>query len=296
MNEFVIEPYKPPIWEMCFDPVTFLEPVMDDLPPVNLSLFTVTRDSGCRIKEWLAFHYIVGVQRFIICLHKCQDDTEAQIKSLPFYDPETIIIHTINNQIDLPQMGVYDNIIKNYAYSTRWALILDDDEFFFSPENDDLNYLLKRYEAYGGVTANWQWFGSNNHVLRPKGLVIEAYTKRARDDYSMHWGCKSIIQPKRWIKSISPHRFETSPCCVNEYFQPVCGHWRNGTPCSVEVLRVNHYKVRSMEDWVQRCRRGDGVLINPPPFDVSRFIAEDKNDVDDFTILKFADRVKNLIQ
>jgi hypothetical protein len=293
MREYPAIKLQAPVWKMNFDPVMFMEPIRTDLQPVELSLFAITRDSGYRIQEFIAFHKVVGVERFIICLHDCVDDTEEQIKALPFYDPDTIVIHKTN--ATLPQMGTYNNMFHNYGYSTKWAMVIDDDEFFFSLDHDDLKVALKPYEAYGGVTANWQWFGSNNHVLRPDGLIIENYTKRASDEYVMHKGCKSIIQIKRWISSLSPHRFETDPDCVNEYYHPATGHWDNGVPCSVEHLRVNHYKVRSIEDWVQRQKRGDCVIIQPAPYDVQRFKNEDRNDVEDTTIWRFLPKVKEVL-
>lgn len=295
MNETPCYKQEIPLYDQNFAPVNFMEDKITDIPKVELSLFSVIRNCGKRVREWLAFHKAVGIERFIIVLHDCLDNTEDEIKRLPF--GKDIVLHHMDVNQKLPQLGAYQRLLDDYKDTTKWITFLDDDEFLYSPIEDDIKKIVRLFKAYGGVVVNWQWFGSNNHVLSPTGLVIESYTKKATTNYIFHRGCKSIVQSKAVHGIISPHIFITNPVCVNEEYEPLVqsAYWKNGPPPAINLLRVNHYKVKSMEDWVMRVQRGDCTLKNPAPVDVERFKAEDRNDVEDTDILRFVEQVKSLM-
>lgn len=39
----------------------------------------------------------------------------------------------------------------------------------------DIRRLLKEYEAFGALALNWEMFGSNGHLQRPRGGVLINY-------------------------------------------------------------------------------------------------------------------------
>ena len=277
-------------------PAEFTEEYREDLKPVTLTLGAILKDCGPRVREWLAFHYLVGFERFILALDNCSDDTEKQIRSLPFADD--IIIHHIAPGAKLPQMGAYQNIIDHYGKTTKWLSFLDDDEFMFGTAEDDVKAILERYEPYGGLMAHWLWFGSNGHATQPPGLVIENYTRRAANDYIFSRGYKTVFRPSCFKEMVSSHRFYTSPECVfeDETTNPPEEYWKSVRPPVHDVIRVNHYKTRSMFDWVQRTRRGNCNEQDAPDYDAFRFRSEDRNEIEDLEILRFAQRVRDILK
>lgn len=274
----------------------FCEDKICGLAPVTLSLCAIVRNCESRVAEWLAFHRLMGVERFFIALHACEDQTEERIRALPF--AHDIILEHVPLDASLPQMGAYEEMFARYKDTTRWMIVIDDDEFLFSDLRRDLKEILSRYEAYGGVCVHWRWFGSNNHVLRPDGLTIANYTKRAKDEYVMHRGVKSIIQTAAYCGVASPHLFWTEPVCCTTKYLPVTPvhHWQSGYHPQWFALRIHHYKVKSMEDWVLRARRGDCTLINPKPVNVTQYFLEDKNDVVDTGLLPYVHDVEILMK
>lgn len=264
---------------------------------VYLTLGAVIRDQEYYIKEWLAFHHLVGVERFVLVLHKCIDKTEERIRELPFQDK--IHIHHIVNDEQFVQLGAYLWILERYGQFTKWLMFLDTDEFFFGTQVDDLRTILTDYEQHGGLLAHWLEYGSNGHVVKPQGLSIEAFTKRAVDRHPGNYSFKTVIQPQCFHKILSPHLAVTKPLTVTEDHREVGVHWiyigdRRPTH---EIVRVNHYHTRSMEDWVERYRRGQ---CNDPGRDCAVnnlytsqiFKQRDHNDVHDTCILRFAERLK----
>ncbi|MDR1493057.1 MAG: glycosyltransferase family 2 protein [Planctomycetaceae bacterium] len=264
---------------------------------VYLTLAAIVRDQEHYIKEWLAFHYLTGFERFVIVLHKCNDTTEERIRELPFQ--EKIHIHRVVNDEQYVQLGTYLWILNNYGQATRWMTFLDSDEFLFGTKENDLKRLLTDYEAYGGVLSHWLLFGSNNHAVRPQGLSIEAFAKRAPDNDWNHYSFKMLIQPQYFQKFLSPHLAKTVAPTVREHFDIADSRWiwRGDKSPTWDVFRINHYHTRSMEDWVARYKRGQ--CNDPYPcyhYGSEAFKSHDYNNVNDACILRFAKPLKLLLE
>ena len=265
-----------------------------------LTLGAVIRNQEHYVKEWLAFHHLVGVERFVIVLHKCVDRTEERIRELPFQDQ--IHIHRIVNDEQFVQLGTYQWIIRNYGHFTKWLMFIDSDEFFFGTREDDLRVILTDYEQHGGLIAYWHEFGSNGHVVKPNGLSIEAFTKRAPDRHSPHYSFKSVIQARCYQKLLSPHLAATNPLTVTEDHREVhpLWIWIGDRKPTHEIVRVNHYHVRSMEDWIERYHRGqcnDPARNHEttPIYSSDVFKHRDHDEVHDTCILRFAERLKAIL-
>lgn len=56
------------------------------------------------------------------------------------------------------QLWVYDTCIQRYAGQHQWMAFVDVDEYFVITDSNitALPDLLKDYEDYGGLVANWQ--------------------------------------------------------------------------------------------------------------------------------------------
>ncbi len=285
-----------PYCRCAFFPVEMHGHVPGRLSKVNLTLGAIVRDKEDYIQEWLAFHKLVGFGRFVIALHKCEDRTEEKINQLPFRDE--IYVHHITNDEQLAQMGAYQWIVDQYGPYTKWLSFLDSDEFLYGTKEDNLNILLEYFADYGGLIAHWKWFGANDHVVKPKGLILENYTRRAKDDYVYSRGIKSIFKPACLEEMISSHRVYTTPDCVREDGRPIGReqYWEAGKLPLYNIIAVNHYKTGCMEDWIQRYRRGNCNEQNAPLYGCNRFKHEDRNDMEDLTILRFVDGVRKILK
>ena len=265
---------------------------------VYLTLIAIVRDQEHYIKEWLAFHRIIGVERFVIMLHRCADRTEERINELNFRD-DIFIHHVTERQTDSVQMGAYHWAVRRYGHDSRWLLFIDSDEFFFGTHEDHLPTILSRYENHGGLAAHWLNFGHNNQVLRPPTgqLSIEAFTRRMGGNRGINCVVKCAVQTRQLASLMSPHRPLTFLPIVREYGDPLeADHYKTEKTASWDIIRCHHYHTRSMEDWVERCKRGscNTVYVNREIYDVRRF-TERSGEEKDTTILRFADRIRRMI-
>jgi hypothetical protein len=255
---------------------------------VYLTLAAIIRDQEYYIKEWLTFHKLVGFERFLIALHRCSDQTESAIHSLPFSDDIIIRRYDTDGFI---QMSVYSSLMRDFRDTTFWMACFDGDEYLYGVSTEDLKEVLSDFESHGSILVHNHEFGSSNHVLRPSLPSINAFTWRAADHHWMHRNVKSIIRTDLWQWFLSPHLVQTSGERVREDHR-VISTSDLSLKCSINtyppvsnIIRYNNYHTRSMEDWIQRYLLYSG---NNSKFNVTGFYHRDHHSVEDFTIQKYS--------
>ena len=140
-------------------------------------------------------------------------------------------------------------------------------------------------------------FGSSGHPTRPPGLVIESYVRRT-DDPGINRHVKSIVDPQRVRAFCVPHFFMYDQgLAVDERRRPI-----TGPPFSLTVgvsfdrVRVNHYEVKSEEEFRLKLARGpaDSSIPKRDRFNERQLarIARQYDDVEDRTILMHLDALK----
>ena len=228
--------------------------------PHYLSVCAVYRDEGPYLREWVAFHRVVGVERFFLYSNRSSEDGHREALA-PYVDEGVVTLHEWPDCLppgivtgEATQAATYQHCIQNYANDSRWIAFIDLDEFLFSPLDRSLPDLLAEYERWPGVGVNWACFGASGHVTKPDALVTEAYTRRT-DDPERNRLIKCVIDPRRVRNFCLAHFFifHGDPrVVVDENHRPVDA--RPGSPLSMtdevsfERLRVNHYVTKSEEE------------------------------------------------
>ena len=212
-----------------------------------LSICAVYRNEAPYLREWVAFHRVVGVERFFLYNNRSDDDHRAALA--PYIEDGTVVLQDWD---DWPaQMQTYDDCLKRHRDESRWIGFIDLDEFLFSPTGRPVPEVLTEFERWPGVGVNWAVYGSSGHRTRPPGLVIENYVRRSdNDDLNRH--IKSIADPRRVRAFCTPHFFMYSGepgVAVDENHQLV-GDPRPSMSkeLSFSLLRVNHYMTKSDEE------------------------------------------------
>lgn len=220
-----------------------------------ITLGLVARDESQYLREWVVYHHLIGVEKFIIYLHNCIDNSENELKSL-------------NLNIDIRKEHTDDLgwEVKNKMYEriildseTDYACCLDIDEFIFLPEFENINNFLYNFKNIGGIALYQNIFGSNGHLETPTGLVVENYTKRNPDNvdfpknfprydkpFDMFKNVKMIIK-KSFLKKVnSSHDYICYKPIVNEngkaFMKFKCDR-------QLSKIRINHYYTKSLQDW-----------------------------------------------
>jgi glycosyl transferase family 92 len=285
-----------------------------------LSAMTVFKNESHYLDEWLAFCVLVGVEHFLLYDNGSTDNSRAVLK--PWIEAGIVEL------FDWPlhwksgaQKRAYIDALHRFRGRTRWAAFIDVDEYLFSPTGKSVSDVLKQYENHAGVIVNWQCYGSSGHKVRPAGLTIESFTRRARTGWMRNRRVKSIIDPLLAIEPRGSHLFKVEPghTLVTEDFKPVrvvrgaigrraLRHLAARLPylpfdpyskmepsanrVSVSDLRINHYVTRSEEDLALKYKDRTGMLDRDRR---SHWRYHDRNEVEDPVLASQAGRVREII-
>ncbi len=291
--------------------------------PAGTAICAVFRDEAPYLAEWVEFHRLVGVEHFFMYDDRSGD---AGREVLAPYVSEGLVTLT---KCAMPlasggQGWAYADALRRARGRVRWLAFIDIDEFLFSPEQESLVNVLAAFEQHAGVVVNWQVYGSSGLQSRPGGLVIESFTRRARTDWVRNRRVKSVVDPQRAVRSMGPHFFEYSSgeLSVTENQEPVTPV-RNSRAkrrlnrglarvpgvhvdpyairessagrVSVSRLRINHYAVRSRQEFAEKLARH--TAAGSGPGGTSRlqrgyFAYHDRNEVNDPILISYAPQVR----
>jgi glycosyl transferase family 2 len=263
-------------------------------PRYNLSICAILRDEAPYVLEWVAFHRLVGVEHFYIYDNGSSDGMADLLRARFPADVVTIV--------DWPerpaQVSSYRHAVEHFAGETEWGAFIDCDEFLFPTYEDSLPPLLDLARNRSGLCAFWLLFGSNGLQLRPPGLCIEAFTRRAATDFHNHQHPKNIVRLHEVVFLSDPHFFDTRRGTVDEMGRLVALNRKAPalpTVFSHDRIRINHYFTKSAAEWKIRQARGK-VIRRPGDPDFMRpqsdFDIHDRNEVEDLTIQRFLPRLK----
>ena len=261
-------------------------------PRHYLSIAAIYYDETAYLREWIAFHQIVGVEKFFLYDNRNTDDHLEVLG--PYIEDGTVTVYEW--PLRPGQMPAYDHCLETHGHDSRWIAFIDLDEFLFSPTYKPLPEILVDYEQYPGVGVNWAMFGTSGHPTKPEGLTIE--THHYRKEYPEFEHIKSIVDPTRTERALSPHAFAyTDGLAVNEQHVPIEGPRVGATTVSVERLRVNHYSQRSRDEYVKKMARPQAVndrLKTFPENSLERRISR-SNAVRDDTIKHYVPAVREAL-
>jgi hypothetical protein len=212
----------------------------------ELAVCAIFREEAPFLDEWISFHLGIGASHFYLYNNFSSDNFREVLA--PWIARGVVTL--TDWPVEVGQLSAYRDCLGRARRECKWLAFIDIDEFLFSPQLTDIRDILKRYADLSGLIVWQPFFGSNGHVSRPAQPVTEAYVKRAP---LSQISAKTIVNP-RLVYKVGVH---------------VCKYWHGddldtsrrplvGGPAPVlEVLRINHYWSRSLEDLEQKIRRGD---------------------------------------
>lgn len=217
------------------------------------SICAIAKDENPHLKEWVLYHFAVGFEHIVIYDNNSQIPIRTELEEYVAAGLVTVIDWPLT---DGQQMSAYLDCLKRMRESTFWLAFIDIDEFVVPMQHRDVRDLLDNYRQYGGLAMHWLTFGSNGHISRPKGGMIENYTAAL----TLWPHVKSIVRPKVTTRPASVHHclFTDGNYCVNE--DGVIVHSFCSYPVG-EKIRLNHYYYRSQQDYEEKIARGLATKI-----------------------------------
>ena len=285
------------------------------MTPAYLSICAIFKDEAPYLSEWIEFHRLVGVERFFLYDNGSGDGGREVVE--PWVRRDIVSVEECSIPLGEGGQGwAYTDALERVCGRTRWLAFIDLDEFLFSPGLTPLPEVLREYEEHPGVVVNWQVYGSSGRTTAGDGLVIERFVRRARTRWVRNRRVKSIVDPQCAVRPIGPHFFEYTDgaLAVTEDHKPVrvieprawARRMRRGLlrlplietdpyavrhssvkRVSVGRVRLNHYAVRSQEEFEQKTVRHDSSRLAP-----RYFAYHDRNEVHDPALLSRASEVR----
>jgi len=254
----------------------------------ELAICLKFKNAGRYLKEWIEFHRLVGVEHFYLYNHKSDDDFQEVLA--PYIAQGIVTLNHCHGELVFPEADLH--CFKHYAHEARWIAFLDDDEFLFPVTGDDLRKVLRKYQNYPGLAVHWRVFGASGHDQRPEGLVVENYTRcRARIEHII----KSIVNPRKVLRPKSVHYplYKNGELAVNE--KRITVKISNSRPAVADVIRINHYYSKSLQDFREKLARGYGDqwgLDNPRSLDYDQALDAEE----DLLIQRFVPQLKRAMK
>jgi hypothetical protein len=261
----------------------------------NLGIVAIAKNEEDYIKEWVAFHKVMGFDKIILYDNDSTDNMVEEIK--PFIDEGYVIYNEIHGVIQ--QLNAYNDALKKYGKLFKYLAFIDCDEFLFpvDPHETVLSVIEKTMRLdrnAGGVCVNFVMFGSSGHETKPEGLLIDNFLWRSKlPGPGTRW-IKTICRPDLVVKYGYPHYpiykrgIHAIPPQGN-----VCPDWCN--PITEYVgLRNNHYFCKSKEQWIKR-RKYD-VMSATGVRTLDDFYHHDNNDILDKEILRYREALCRVLE
>ena len=173
------------------------------------------------------------------------------------------------------QRDLYNHFILPRLGETHWLLMVDLDEFMWSPRSVDLRLVLGLAAGVGQIQVEHTVYGSNGLEENPPS-VVAGYTRRSADQPTLRPGLR-----KYFINS--DFRF-TSLNIHHATFERLEDEKKHFIVLDSSYFRLNHYQCQSFGFWRDvKCTRGDGDHYRVRTLE--DFKEVDLNDVEDLGLL-----------
>ena len=254
---------------------------------LRLAIAAIFKNEGPYILEWIAYHRVLGVDRFFVADNNSDDGSSELLAAL---DRADIIDHLPfpGTSGQPPQLPAYAEILRRHGGEADWIAFIDADEFLLpaAPERSLRPTItaLDRQPGVGAIAVNWAIYGSAGQAAAGPGLVIERFPARARQEAVVNHHYKSIIRPRAFAGvHETPHLFRLragffAVHADGSALVPFGGR-RHGLSKAIlwSPLRINHYVVKSREEFFERKLRRGRATQNRQR-DAAFFAGHDRNE------------------
>lgn len=222
------------------------------VPATYLAVCAIAKDEGPYFKEWIDWHKAQGVDKFYIYDNGSTDATAEILR--PYIEDSTV------EYIPFPghrmQLAAYDDCMARHRFDTRWIAFIDLDEFIVPVADTSVDAFLRRFESFPAVEINWLIYGSGGQRGKSPRPVMERFRRHSLPSHPLNRHVKSIVNPRRVFTMTGCHEAaRIDGRAADSHGNPVTHNFREREP-QQDIIRINHYAVRSFEEFVEKQARG----------------------------------------
>lgn len=221
-------------------------------PAHRLAVCAIAKDEGPYFKEWLDWHISQGVEKFYIYDNESTDCTREVLR--PYI--ESGVVEYCYYPGYRRQIAAYDDCIDRHRFDTRWLAFIDLDEFIVPIADSSIPEFLKRFEDSPAVEINWLIYGSGGAEKKSPAPVMQRFRHHSLPGHRLNRHVKSIVDPRRVFVMTGCHEAaRIDGIAADSHGDPITRNFREREP-QQDVIRVNHYAVRSKEEFIEKQNRG----------------------------------------
>ncbi len=221
-------------------------------PSTYLAVCAIAKDEGPYFKEWIDWHLKMGVKKFYIYDNESTDCTKEVLK--PYIDAGIVDYRYFPGY--RMQLAAYDDCLERHRYEARWIAFIDLDEFIVPVKDQSVPEFLKRFEDAPAVEINWLVYGSGGARKKEPGGVMDRFKCHSLPSHRLNRHVKSIVNPRRVFTMIGCHEAaRIDGKAYDSHGNPITRNFREREP-QQDVIRINHYAVRSYEEFREKQGRG----------------------------------------
>ncbi len=244
---------------------------------MRITAVTPMKNEGPFILEWLAYHQLVGINDFIVFTNDCSDGTDLILERL---DEMGHVRHLPNPSCVTGKEGGHHWAAMAYVDAmgrlrrSDWFVSFDVDEFIcIKTGGRQLIDLLGEVQGADFISMNQRNFGcAGIETYDPDQLIMAQFDRAMASDNSYYgWdrarGVKTITRGGAAFERMGNHSPEVSRkdlVWVNGSGDPIPPELYTGTLKSTkgahsgnDLVQLNHYALRSMENFLVKSERGD---------------------------------------
>ena len=230
----------------------FLKINREVAPKHYLTICAIAKNEGQYFEEWIEWHRNLGVEKFYIYDNESTDNTKEVLSP---YVETGLVEYTFWPGMK-QQLPAYDDCLEKHRLDARWIAVIDLDEFIKPIKDKSIPQFLKRFEDFSAVEINWLVYGSGGAKIKEKGGVVERFKQHSLFDNWANRHVKSIVNPRRVYSFIGCHEVaRIDGTTADSHGNKVTKHFRDREP-QQDVIRINHYAVKSYEEFLQKRARG----------------------------------------
>jgi hypothetical protein len=239
----------------------------------DLSVGCLFKNESHSIVEWLDHYIYHGVTHFYLINDNSNDDSCDKL--IPYIEKGLITLFNAEwNSYLGRQRDMYNHFILPRIHESKWLMMLDMDEYAWSPHSIDLKTQFDQMNHIAQVQVEHTLFGSAGHITQPASIV-QSFTKRSSQLPTKDPGnLKYFVNSSFTFTSLNVHHatFANKEDELHKFL------------ILNNIFRINHYSCQSRDFWEKvKCTRGDSDNYRTRTID--DFNTTDLNDVEDTTLL-----------
>lgn len=215
----------------------------------KLSVFSMFKNETHCLKEWIEHYIFHGVEHFYL-INDNSDDNFLDVLT-PYIEKGIVTLFNARWDYYLGrQKDIYNFYVLPRIKESKWLLMVDMDEFMWSPREIDMKKILDMCNGIGQIQVEHTLYGSNGCVKQPKYLV-QSFTKRSIEE--------PTTLPVGNRKYFINNDFEfTSLNAHHATFLNKKDELEKFILLGKEYFIMNHYNCQSSDFWNEvKCKRGD---------------------------------------